>query len=117
MEHIYEGVLLRSTKYYEYPDLMAALEGYIFYMIAEGYFPHGYSIFRLPDDTFVLLDFSRFGTVVDMAVRFKHYRSPIPMGLAHAMFGLVSFQPLFLQDWDFGGCDHVISRKIEEGST
>ena len=111
MEHIYGGVCIRPSTYCRYPGLLEAIEDYILYMIDEGYFPHGYTIFRVPDGTFVLLDFSHFGTVSNMQVRFKMYRGPISLGLAHAMFGAISFQPFsFVEEFDMG----VVSVKIED---
>jgi hypothetical protein len=116
MEHIYGGVLVPAHRYPEYPELLAALDDYILYMIDEGYFPHGYTIFRSYDGAFVLLDFSQFGTVANMQVRFKMYRAPISLGLAHAMFGTISFRPVSLiEEFDDGfGYLGFLSVKIED---
>ncbi len=106
MQHIYGGVLIRSSYYHEHPDLYDALEEYMNYMIDEGYFPYGYDIYRVYDGTYVLLDFSNFGTVSNMQVRFKKYKAPMYLGLAHAHFGLVSFGTF--HDWEL-----LSSEKIE----
>ena len=71
MEQFYEGKLLHHEEYYGHSFFMSELERFKRYMIDCGYWPFGFKVFHdSRRGRYILIDFSRFGTIDRRQVRF-----------------------------------------------
>ena len=92
MEHmIIGGTYIPSKDYKYFPTLISELNKFYGYMISHGYFPYKFTILYCPNNTFLLFDFSLFGSFSKGMVKFKHIRSPIHLMMAEHTYGLLSF--------------------------
>jgi hypothetical protein len=71
MEQFYDGKLLNTDEYYGHAFLMSELERFKRYMISCGYWPFGFKVFHDGrHGRYILIDFSRFGTIDGGQVKF-----------------------------------------------
>jgi hypothetical protein len=71
MEQFYDGKLLKDEDYYVHSFFMSELERFKRHMIACGYWPFGFKIFHdNRSGRYILIDFSRFGSIDRGRVRF-----------------------------------------------
>ena len=92
MEHIYPGgVYIDPTNYKRVPNLIQEFNRFYGFMFYHGYFPFNFTLLGFPENTFVLLDFSQFGTVQNGRIKLKHINFPLHIWMAERCFGLYSF--------------------------
>jgi len=71
MEQFYDGILLKDEDYYLHAHFMSELERFKHHMIDCGYWPFGFKVFYdSRQGRYILIDFSRFGTIDHGQVRF-----------------------------------------------
>jgi hypothetical protein len=70
MDQIPDAQFVPERYYGNFPELVVALVSFSQHMISNGYWPYKYSIFRINDYQFVLIDVSLFGSIDSKKVKF-----------------------------------------------
>ncbi len=71
MEQFYEGKLLNHEEYYGHAFFMSELERFKRHMVSCGYWPFGFKVYHdARRGRYILIDFSRFGTIDRGLVKF-----------------------------------------------
>lgn len=88
MDQIPDAQFVPERYYGKFPELVVALLSFSQYMISNGYWPYKYSIFRMNDRQFILIDVSLFGFIDSKKVKFPKNPTIYTLEEASLFYGI-----------------------------